>query len=41
MKVADKIDKIFFETISAAWKKYKENIKNGRIQIYYFYIKVL
>ena len=31
MKVADKIDKIFFETVSTAWENYKESIKNGGI----------
>ena len=32
MKVADMIDKtFFFETVSTAWEKYKENIKNGWI----------
>ena len=30
MKVTDKIDKTFF-TVSTAWEKYKENIKNGVI----------
>ena len=41
MKVADKISKTFFETVSTAWEKYKENMKNGVILIYYSYIKVL